>query len=84
MVVVADGDVGARAYVVIGFEVEVAHRAGVVVALKIAANLVVAISDPGRKQRLFEFSSRRADSVAQPETTTMSESCSCKCPSASK
>ena len=49
VVVVADGDAGAGADVVVGFEVEVADRAGVVVALQIAAHLVVAIAQPVRE-----------------------------------
>ena len=55
VVVIADGDAGARADVVIGLEVEVAHRAGVVVALQIAADLVVAIPQPVGKQPAFRI-----------------------------
>ena len=53
VVVVADGDAGAGANVVVGFEVEVADGAGVVVALQVAAHLVVAIAEAVGKQAAF-------------------------------
>ena len=50
VVVVAHGDRCPRPDVVVGFKVEVARGARIVVALQIAAHLVVAISQPIRKQ----------------------------------
>ena len=50
VVVIHDGDAGARAHIVIGLEVEVADGAGVVVALQVAADLVVAIAEAAGKE----------------------------------
>ncbi len=69
---------GAGAEVVVNVEVEQAHRAGVGVALQIAANPIVLIADAVGEQGLLELSSRRADSVAEAETMTRSAGCSCR------
>ena len=45
VVVVHDGNAGAGTDVVVGFEVEVADGAGVVMALQVAADLVVAVAE---------------------------------------
>ena len=50
VVIVADGNAGTRAYIVVGVEVEVADRACVMVPLQVAPDLVVAIAKPLRKQ----------------------------------
>ena len=50
VVVIGDGDAGTGSNVVIGFEIEIADSTGVVVALQISPDLVVAISDPSREQ----------------------------------
>ena len=50
VVVIADGDVGARTDVVVGVVVKVTERAGVLVALQIAAHLVVAVTEAVGKQ----------------------------------
>ena len=85
MVVVGDGDVGAGPDVVIRIEIEISDRAGVVMALEISADLVVAISNARREQAALRVQQEaRRFCMAQAETTTMSESCSCRRPSASK
>ena len=84
VVVIHDGDAGAGADIVIGFEIEVADGAGVVVSLQMAADLVVAIAEAVGKRRLRELSSRRADSMAAEETMTTSASCCCRWPRSSK
>ena len=53
VVVVADRDARARPHIVVGLKVEVTRRAGVVVALQIAAHLIVAISQAIGKQPAF-------------------------------
>ena len=53
VVVVADGNAGAGACIVVGIEVEVAVCAGVVMALQVSAHLVVAISQPFGKDAAF-------------------------------
>src|SRR5580704_6438356 len=50
MIVVTDSDVGAGAHIVVSIETEIPDSAGVVVSLKMAANLVVAISKSVWKQ----------------------------------
>src|SRR5208283_2316178 len=53
VVVIADGDVGARADVVVGVEIEQARSAGIGMALKVAANPVEAIAEAIRKEFAF-------------------------------
>ena len=50
VVVIHDGDAGAGTHVVVGFEIEVADGAGVVMALQVAADLVVAIAEAVGKE----------------------------------
>ena len=53
VVVIHDGDAGAGADVVVGFIIEIADGAGVVMALQVAAHLVVAIAQAiGKKAAL--------------------------------
>ena len=53
VVVIADGDAGAGTHIVVSIEIEVADGACVVVALQIAADLVVPISQAVRKEAAF-------------------------------
>ncbi len=69
VVVVGDGDAGAGADVVVGFEVEVADGAGVVMALQIAADLVVAIAEAVGKQAALgvQQQARRLDGAGRDD-----------------
>jgi hypothetical protein len=66
VVVIADGDAGAGPNVVVGVEVEIADCAGVMMALKIAADLVVAVAETVGKEPAFrvEQQARRLNGTA--------------------
>ena len=67
VVVIHDRDARAGTNIVVGFEIEVADRAGVVMSLQMAADLVVAIAEAVGKQPAARVQQQARGFDAQPK-----------------